>query len=51
MPEVTGVTAFKPHPEINPCGNRSEVWKRWKQKYNLYMYWKRPQIPHPTSNK
>ncbi|KAL5244611.1 hypothetical protein ACI65C_012021 [Semiaphis heraclei] len=35
--EVMGVTAFKPPPEINFCGNLSEVWKRWKQRYDLYV--------------
>jgi len=35
--EVIGVTAFKPPPEINFCGNLSVVWKRWKQRYDLYV--------------
>lgn len=35
--EVMGVTAFKPPPEVNFCGNLSEVWKRWKQRYDLYV--------------
>ncbi|KAE9544230.1 hypothetical protein AGLY_001409 [Aphis glycines] len=35
--EVMGVTAFKPPPEINFSGNLSEVWKRWKQRYDLYV--------------
>jgi len=35
--EVMGVTAFKPPPEISFYGNLSEVWKRWKQRYNLYV--------------
>lgn len=35
--EVMGVTAFKPPPEIIFSDNLSEVWKRWKQRYDLYV--------------
>ncbi|KAL4154002.1 hypothetical protein QTP88_001835 [Uroleucon formosanum] len=35
--EVMGVTAFKLPPEVNFCGNLSEVWKRWKQTYDVYV--------------